>query len=69
MNLERIRLIPALQTAVLLVDVQNSEIDGEHKEKNPWYYQEIIELERSLGIETIYTTIESLTSDDYEIQV
>ena len=42
---------------------------GNIKNKYLWYYQEIIELERSLGIEIIYTTIESLTSDDYEIQV
>jgi nicotinamidase-related amidase len=72
--MERIKSIPALKTAILLVDVQNSEIDHEHQEKFPWYYQqitevclpnmkEIIQLGRSLGIEIMYTTIESLTSD------
>jgi len=74
MNLERIKSIPALKTAILLVDVQNSEIDNEHKEKIPWYYQQIMEVclpnmkriiqvGRSLGVEIMYTTIESLTSD------
>jgi nicotinamidase-related amidase len=74
MSSERIKSIPALKTAILLVDVQNSEIDNEHKDKYPWYYKqimeiclpnmkEIIKLGRSFGIEIIYTTIESLTSD------
>ena len=72
--MERISSIPAKETAILLVDVQNSEIDVEHKEKYSWYYQQImevclpnmkriIEIGRSMGIEIIYTTIESLTSD------
>ncbi|CAF1163072.1 unnamed protein product [Adineta steineri] len=74
MSLERIKTIPINQTAILLVDVQNSEIDNYHKENYPWYYQQIteiclpnmkqiIELGRSLNMEIVYTTIESLTSD------
>jgi len=72
--MNRIKSIPACQTAILLVDVQNSEIDDEHQKKHCWYYQQIkevclpnmkriIEIGRSLGLEIIYTTIESLTSD------
>lgn len=74
MTWERIKTVPALQTAVLLVDVQNSEIDDHHRQTLPWYYerivsvclpnmQRIIDTGRSLGMEIIYTTIESLTSD------
>ncbi|CAF1085850.1 unnamed protein product [Adineta ricciae] len=74
MSLARIKSIPASQTAILLVDVQNSEIDDEHKRKLPWYYNQImnvclpnmkrvIDVGRSLGMEIMYTTIESLTAD------
>ena len=74
MNLRRLKTIDARKTTVLLVDVQNSEIDDEHKESTPWYYQQItehclpnmkriIELGRSLGMEIMYTTIENLTAD------
>ena len=74
MNLERIKSLDLSKTGILLIDVQNSEIDAEHEEKYPWYYQQIInvclpnmkriiEMGRSFGMEIIYTTIESLTSD------
>ncbi|UJR08362.1 hypothetical protein I4U23_012633 [Adineta vaga] len=74
MNLERIKSIPASKTTILLVDVQNSEIDNEHKDKLPWYYKQItkvclpnmkriIDIGRSLDMEIMYTTIESLTSN------
>lgn len=74
MNYGRITTIPPLKTAILIVDVQKSEINDEHKEKTPWYYEQIVQVclpnikqviqqGRSLGIEIIYTTIESLTSD------
>jgi nicotinamidase-related amidase len=74
MSSKRIIPIVALKTSILLVDVQNSEISDESKEKSGWYYQQIMEIclpnmkriidvGRSLGIEIIYTTIESLTSD------
>ncbi|CAF3001686.1 unnamed protein product [Rotaria sp. Silwood2] len=64
-------IIPS-KTAVLLVDVQNSEISIEHQQNTPWYYQQIteicipnmvhiIKIVRPLGIEIMYTTIESLT--------
>jgi nicotinamidase-related amidase len=74
MNLERIKSIPGSKTAILLVDVQNSEIDEEHKDKYPWYYhqikdvclpnmKQIIDVGREFGMEIIYATIESLTCD------
>ena len=74
MSLRRLKTIDARKTTVLLVDVQNSEIDDEHKERTPWYYQQItehclpnmkriIEVGRSLGMEIMYTTIENLTAD------
>lgn len=74
MNLERIESFDISKTGILLVDVQNSEIAEEHEDKHPWYYQQIkkvclpnmkriIDIGRSHGMEIIYTTIESLTSD------
>jgi nicotinamidase-related amidase len=74
MSYDRIKTIVALKTTILLVDVQNSEIDDFHKENFPWYYKQImevclpnmkqiIELGRSYGMEIMYTTIESLTSN------
>ena len=74
MNLERIKSLDIRKTGILLVDVQNSEIDAEHQEKYPWYYEQIrkvclpnmkriLQIGRSLGMEIIYTTIESLTSN------
>ncbi|CAF3744600.1 unnamed protein product [Rotaria socialis] len=74
MAMYQTRLTPILphKTAILLVDVQNSEISMEHQQKTPWYYQQIteicipnmihlLEIGRQLGIEIMYTTIESLT--------
>ena len=61
-------------TAVLLVDVQNSEISEDTKKTQPEYYQRIItttlpnqkrllKAARSVNLEIIYTVIESLTKD------
>ena len=68
-----IPIIPK-KTALLLVDVQNSEINPDYKEQYPWYFNQvtehclpkmrkIIDIVRPLGVEIIYTTIESLTKD------
>ena len=61
-------------TAILLVDVQNSEITEDTKKTRPDYYHRIIttalpnqkrllKIARPAGVEVIYTVIESLTRD------
>ena len=70
-NSASIKSVSASKTAALLIDVENSEIDDEHKEKTAWYYQQIIDfclpnikriiqIGRSFGSEIIYMTAESL---------
>ncbi|CAF3499582.1 unnamed protein product [Rotaria sp. Silwood1] len=74
MPMYQTRLTPIIpnKTAVLLVDVQNSEISIEHQQNTPWYYQQaidicipnmvhIIKVARPLSMEIMYTTVESLT--------
>lgn len=62
------------KTAILLVDVQNSEISAEVKAERPGYYQrikevalpnqiKIVDYARSQNIEVMYTVIEALTQD------
>lgn len=74
MNYTRLVPIDPLKTTILLVDVQNSEINSEHREKHPWYCTQILEhclpnmtkliqIARPLGVEIMYTTIENLTED------
>ena len=67
-------IINPSSTAVLLVDVQNSEISEDAKKTRPDYYQRIIttalpnqkrllKTARSVSMEIIYTVIQSLTRD------
>lgn len=67
-------LIDPRRTALLLVDVQNSEIADDVQQEHAWYYHEIqnrvlpnirrlIDACRRAGGEVVYTTIESLTRD------
>lgn len=62
------------RTALLVVDVQNAEVSSYVQEKQPAYYQAVMErvvpniqllisAARESGTEVIYTTIESLTRD------
>ena len=73
-DLTRDTLINPRRTALLLVDVQNSEITEDVQRDLPWYYNEVecrvlpniqrlITASRAAGAEVVYTTIESLTRD------
>lgn len=70
----RQRPLAPSRTALLFVDVQNSEIDDAHQRDKPEYYaavttralprqQRILAAARSAGCEVMYTVIEALTRD------
>lgn len=72
--LTRIRPFDPSKTAVLVVDVQNSEVIPEYESERPEYWRAIhdralpnqkrvIDTARAAGSEIIYTVIESLTAD------
>jgi nicotinamidase-related amidase len=73
-QLTRLRPFDACKTAVLVVDVQNSEIVPEYECERPEYWaavhrralpnqKRVIDAARNAGAEIIYTVIESLTAD------
>lgn len=76
-TLHRSNRIDPRRCALLIVDVQNSEIAPEVQQDKPEYYQRIrsqvipciqklIATARETGVEVVYTTIESLTRDGRE---
>ncbi len=71
---ERNRILDPATTAVLVVDVQQSEITDAYRTKHPAYYEAVttravpaqrrlIDFARGRGVEIVYTVIESLTAD------
>jgi nicotinamidase-related amidase len=73
-RLTRDRPLDPRRTALLFVDVQESEIDAATRSKHPFYYEtvtrtavpqqvRILAAARAAGCEVIYTVIEALTRD------
>lgn len=73
-RLPRDRMLEPKRTAVLMVDVQLSEITPEYQQEKPDYWhmihgralpaqQRLLEAARKRGCEVLYTVIEALTAD------